>query len=539
MSRIDRRQVLTRGLAIGALGVGAASLGACSNEGRGGATGQSDQDVTLPTYMRYDGVEPSFRGENGVDDAAVAFPKNPVQATDGQPGDGNTITALAMTNTPAPPGVENNAFWQELHQRIGCELKIQLVPSADFSQRFQTAVAGDKLPDLFTMFSGGVPSMPGVLDSQAVDLTPHLAGDAIAKYPMLANIPTASWKLSVYGGKIFGIPIPRGAQSSMTLYGRRDLLESEGITGRPDSLPDFEKLCQQLTAGRANTWALGRLPMLWIRQAFGIANNWSLQDGKLISALEHEHQKDALEAARRLVAKGVVHPDFPTSSGSIRKTWMVNGNILLVDDTFSGWPGFYLYPVSDEFRLLTWAPPSEDGGDAPIWLERPTYSITAINKLAADRVEAMLSFINYLAAPFGTEEYLFKMFGVEGTHYELDGTDPVLTTKGKSETQLSLQYLGQGPWTVYMPGHPEVTEDAFKAQSKLVPSALPDPTMGLYSETNTRLSDQIGLGDIENDILQGRQPVNKWDDAVATWKSKGGDKIRDEYQAALDEQATN
>jgi putative aldouronate transport system substrate-binding protein len=87
---------------------------------------------------------------------------------------------------------------------------------------------------------------------------------------------------------------------------------------------------------------------------------------------------------------------------------------------------------------------------------------------------------------------------------------------------------------IYQPGRPQVTKDAFEAQSKLVPDALQDPTLGLYSETDIRSGAQIGLGDLVNDVLQGRQPVRKWDSAVAEWKRKGGDKIRDEYQEALD-----
>lgn len=536
MLDLNRRQLLKGGLAAGLLSAGGASLTACSTATSGGAGGgELNSSVILPDHIRYEGVQPDFRGEDGVDDAVLAYPAEPVKAITDPPGDGQPVTAMAMTNTPIPPQVGSNQFWQELNRRLGFDLEMQLVPSGDFSEKFQTAVAGDLLPDLFAMFTGGIRSLPRLLDAKAVDLTPHLSGDAIAKYPMLANIPTATWKLSVYGGKIFGVPVPRGAQSSLTLYGRRDLLESEGVAAPPTSLSDFAALCRQLTSQGTDRWALGRVPMPWIRQSFGIANGWSLQDGRLVSALEDERQTEALETGRRLLSDGVVRPESFASSGGIRKTWMVSGSIWLVDDTFSGWPGFYLYPgLSDAFRLLTWAPPSIDGGEAPIWLASPTYSITAISQKSADRVEALLSLLNYFAAPFGTEEYLFKMFGTEGVHHKLEGTDPVLTGKGKTETQLSLKYLSQGPWTIYMAGRPEVTKDAFEAQSKLVPTAIADPTLGLYSETDTKDGPRIGLGGLEGDILRGRKPVSDWAPAVAEWKKKGGDKIRDEFQAELD-----
>ncbi|HVX45346.1 MAG TPA: extracellular solute-binding protein [Mycobacteriales bacterium] len=536
MPDITRRRFIRTGLTAAAItATGPVALSACSNKGRGGITARSGARVTLPQYVRYQGVTPDFRGKDGVDDATTAYPGNPPRATNGKPGDGSDVTALAMTNTPVPPGVNNNAFWQELNRRLGFDLKIQLVPSGDFPQRFQTAVAGDKLPDMFAMFLNAIPSMPSMLEQKATDLTKQLSGEAVRKYPLLANIPTASWKLSTYGGRIYGVPIPRGAQSSWVLYSRRDMLEQQGIAAEPESLKDFESLCRQLTAGRSNIWALGRLPMSWIRQAYGIGNGWSLKGGKLVSALEDERQKDALETGRRLITSGVVHPDSFDATSTARKTWMAGDTIWLIDDTFSGWQGFYLYPVSKSFRLQTWAPPAIDGGRAPIWLGSPTYSITVINARAADRVDALLSVLNYLAAPFGTEEYLFNHFGVKDVDYVLRGTNPVLTTKGKSETQLGLQYLGQGPWVTYIQGHPEVTKDAFEAQSRLVPAAVPDPTLGLYSETDVRRGAQISIADVENDILQGREPVSKWDSAVAEWKSKGGDRIRSEYQKALDD----
>jgi putative aldouronate transport system substrate-binding protein len=536
MPEINRRQLIKTGLTVSAAAVaGTTALSACSNKGRGGVTAQSSTKVKLPKFVRYNGVKPDYVGTNGVQDAAIAYPANPVKAATSKPGDGKPVSALVMTNSPAPPALKNNKYWQTLNKRMGFDFQIELVPFGDWSQRFQTAVAGDKLPDVFALLTGSIASLPNLLEQKAVDLTPHLSGDAVTKYPFLANIPTESWNLTTYGGKIFGVPIPRGAQSSGILYGRQDLLSQQGINERPNTLADFQALCQQLTAKQANHWALGRAPLGWVRQAHGIANSWSLQNGKLVSALEDERQKDALEATRQLVAKKVVHPDAFTAQNSDWKTWMANGTIWLVDDTFSAMPGFYLYPSIKSFRLLYWGPPSVNGGDASIWLGNPNYSMTAINANSADRIEALLSVLNYLAAPFGTEEYRFKHYGVEGVDYKLKGTDPVMTQQGTSETQLSLSYLAEGPWVTYQPGHAQATKDAFEAQSRLVPKGIANPVLGLYSDTDIRKGAQIGLGDLENDILQGRQPVSKWDAGVAEWKRKGGDKIRDEYQKALDE----
>ncbi|MDX3100922.1 extracellular solute-binding protein [Nonomuraea angiospora] len=496
----------------------------------GGADG-----IKLPKYIAYQGFTPDLIGKNGVDSATFKYPANPVAATSGRPGDGRKIAALTVTNSPAPPARGRNAYWQELERRLGFTFDIEIVPSTDYGQRFQTAVAGGKLPDLFSIYPGQVPSLPALLQKTAVDLTSHLSGDAIAKYPLLANIPTVSWKQTVYNGKIYGIPIPRGAQLTLTLYSRSDLLDKLGISKAPASLQEFHDLCVELTHSKTNTWALGRLPLSYLRQMFKIPNGWSVTNGRLVSAFEAEQQKDALEAGRKLMAAGVVHPDGFAAPSSSRKTWVANGSTLMVDDSFSAWHAFYNFPHPDSFRLATWAPPlAEGGGEAPVWLGGPTVNITAININAADRVEALLDVLNYLAAPFGTSEYLFRNYGVKGVHHTLDGTDPVLTDKGRTETPLGLEYIANAPWMTYQPGSPDVTKDQFDAQNALVPRAVADPTIGLYSETNVRKGSQIGMGDLELDILQGRKPVSAWDEGLAKWKKAGGDTIRDEFQKAME-----
>ena len=49
--------------------------------------------------------------------------------------------------------------------------------------------------------------------AKAVDLSDHLAGDAILDYPNLANIPTDCWDVGRFNGRIYGLPSPRGAVS--------------------------------------------------------------------------------------------------------------------------------------------------------------------------------------------------------------------------------------------------------------------------------------------------------------------------------------
>jgi putative aldouronate transport system substrate-binding protein len=529
---VTRRNLLKGGMGLGAFAL--LGLAGCSNEGRGGGALGADTSVTLPTYIPYDGVAMDIKGADGVPDTMLRYPAEPKKVTKGQPGDGKDVGVFGLTNTPVPPSVDNNAYWQELHERLGFALTIALTPAGDFTDRFQTTVAGDQLPDIFEMFPGEVPGLPGLLSERATDLTELLSGDAVRDYPFLANIPTESWQSCVYGGKIFAVPVPRGPAQSMVMYARQDYFEAEGIDPQVTSFEEFHALCKDLSGG--NTWALGRVPLGFLRQMYEIPNGWSEQGGKLTSANQHERQQEALEAGRRLVADGLVHPDGVPATQPQRKTWLVNGTVRLLDDTFSAWPDFSNYPIDDQFRLSVVQPPlAAGGGIAGIHLGAPIQNITAISSRSADRVEALLDVINYLAAPFGSEEHLFRTYGIEGVHHELDGTDPVLTEKGSTEIQLGLKYVVEGPWVNFQAGDPDVAQAEHDAQAAVVPIAVRNPVQGLFSDTASRRGSQLNekLVSAESDILAGRRPVNAWTDAAEAWAKGGGDKIRTEYEAAL------
>ncbi|MEN5075344.1 extracellular solute-binding protein [Isoptericola cucumis] len=531
---ISRRSLLRGGMGLSAF----ALLGAagCSNEGRGGVAAAGNAAVRLPNHIPFPGVTFDIKGAHGVPDTMLRYPADPQAGYDGTPGDGKDVALMAMTNTPVPPPVDRNAYWQELNKRLGLSMSVSLTPTGDYTDRFQTAVAGDRLPDIFEFFNTEVPGLPNLLAEKAVDLTDHLAGDAVSTYPFLANIPTESWESCVYGGRIYCVPVPRGPVQSMVLYARADVLDADGIDPQATTADEFYALCKDLTGG--STWALGRNPVGYVRQMFGVPNGWAEQGGRLTSANEHERQEEALELARRLVGDGLVHPDDLSASQPQRKTWLVNGTVHLLDDTFSAWPDFSNYPLSDEFELAVVQPPQADGGGmAGIHLGAPIQNVTSISAASADRVEALLQVIDYLAAPFGTQEHLFKTYGVEGVHHQLEGTDPVLTEQGRVEIQLGMKYVVEGPWVNYMAGQPQVAQAQHDAQTAVVPNGVRNPCQGLFSETDSRRGGQIGerLAAVESDIIAGRKPVSAWGPAVAEWKKGGGDTIRDEYQEALAE----
>jgi putative aldouronate transport system substrate-binding protein len=268
---------------------------------------------------------------------------------------------------------------------------------------------------------------------------------------------------------------------------------------------------------------------------FAIPNGWSEKGDKLVSNLEDPAQEDALALLQKLWKSGYIHPDAFSGQNQDLKTRFGNGTSPLVFDTFSGWPT-YLQTMDKEAEIAIIAPPAYDGsGVGRTWLGAPTISVTAISKAAEARVETLLGYLNYLATPFGTSEYLFRKYGLEGVDHKVDDGNPVLTDKGFSEVQLGLQYQADGPWTIFLPEREGSAETCFNAMKEICPQALTNPVAGMYSETDNRKGGQINgdIDDVTNDIIQGRKPVSAWAPAVKKWKAAGGDKIAQELYAAL------
>ncbi|WP_420111245.1 extracellular solute-binding protein [Pseudactinotalea sp.] len=534
--KLSRRSLLG-GFGVAGL-VGASSLAACSQGGSGGPEPTNPSTgIALPSYIRFEGGEPDIAGtEAGIPDVYFSYPANPQAVSSEVPSDGSPITVSVPSVSPVPPTMDRNAFWQGLNERLGTDLTVSITPAADWSDRFATAVAGDNLGDLFNV-DGSFARLPQFLETQCQDLTEYLAGDAIADYPFLANIPTDSWRGCVFNGGIYGIPVPRGVLSTLVAYTRNDLFAARGVDPGWTSMDELLQTSQEMTDERSNTWALAAVPLQILQQMVGLPNTWQLEGGAFTHIVELEEYKEALEFGRRLLEAGVVHPDSVGSADSDRKTWFDQGSAAVLQGTYSAMGQLYRESAAGPgFDVGIVTTPGPDGDPAQVWLGNPNNSISAMRRAEPERVRMLLSVLNWLAAPFGTEEHLFRKFGEQGVHHERGGSDPVLNDRGISETALGLQYLVEGPLPLHYPDLPEVAQRVHDHMTAAVPDGMLDPTLGLYSAKQSELGSQLNtiITDASNSVLLGREPISSWDDVLQNWRTRGGDEVAAEYEAALE-----
>ncbi|GAB3537484.1 extracellular solute-binding protein [Arthrobacter tecti] len=478
-------------------------------------------------------------GTDLVPDFFTNYPGNPVREITEAPGDGQPITGSVPSFAPIPPGVDSNEYWQALNERLGSPLEHAIVPAADYPARFATSVAGGTLGDFFSV-DETLANLPAFMESECADLTEYLAGDAISEYPFLANIPTDAWRGTIFNGRINAIPIVRGSVLTQVLFTRNDLFEARGVDPNPASIEEFVQACRAMTDARNNTWALSAVPMIVLQQMLGVPNEWVVDGGAFTSSIELEEYKEALEIGRQLIADELVHPDSVGAAAVDLKDWFAaEGSAAMMQDTYTAIPGFYSRNTSvDNFEVGFPVLNGPDGQPAGVWRGYPMIAMSALKKNEPERIRTLLKVANYFAAPIGTEENLFISYGNEGTHYTLEGTDPILTDQGRTERVLLLNYLASPPLPLYQPSLTDVTAAQHQHMLTIMPNSTLTPTWGLYSPTEKSEGGRLErlLQDAANSILLGRQPLSSWDDAVANWRSDGGDQIKTEFQQASEAQ---
>jgi putative aldouronate transport system substrate-binding protein len=288
-----------------------------------------------------------------------------------------------------------------------------------------------------------------------------------------------------------------------------------------------------LTDAKKSQWALGNGAATivgLVLQMTGAPNEWREQGGKFTYVHETDEAKQALDAVTQLVRKGVFHPDSFAGNADVR-TWFGSGRVAFLRDGYAAWDLLANTYQIDIGGLVV--PKHAGGGDAQYNAGQTTFALTALKKTASrERIEELLRICNWLAAPVGTEEHLFRTYGTDGEHFSASGGTPTATAKGKQELKLPLKYIVDSP-PVLGPASADRVRRQHEYQQRVVPHLRKDASVGLYSDTKSSKAGTLRklVQNAQTEIVQGRKPLSHWDEVVKQWRSQGGDAMRREFEA--------
>lgn len=535
-----------------------AVLAACSpNAPRAVAPTQSDPlaprpsstpgALQLPSYQPVSGGPPPdiAASPEGADAAYFGFPKTLSKSVPAPPAQGGQFTSLVLLTQTPPAPMEQNAAWQEINKQLGATANLLLVTGADYPTRLSTIVASGDLPDTLFNIQQYLPNAAEFMRRECADITPYLGGDAIKDYPNLDTFPTLAWKSTIFNERIYAVPIPRSIMGT-TMITRQDLLEAAGAT-HPKTAAEFKQLLQAFTHPQSNQYGISTIG----NTAFGLStgnfllgvfrapNNWRQNaDGSLTKDFETDEFRMAAEFVHDLVSSGVYHPNSSTFSAIQAGDEVRAGRSLMYPNTWGSYTQNWdqLAALNPNGRMRPLMPFAHDGGQVVSLLGNGQFGLTYLKNAPPDRVKMLLGVLNYLGAPFGSQENALIQFGVENTDYTLDAQgSPVLTEQGKKDVI--------APWK-YMTAQTPVLFDAVRsqefgsvnraAQDATIKGGIFDPTIGLYSETDANKSAMLSqaMYDGLTDMMIGRRPMSDLPQLINDWRANGGDQIREEYQQA-------
>ncbi|UKA64001.1 sugar ABC transporter substrate-binding protein [Arthrobacter sp. FW306-04-A] len=537
-SGVSRRGFLgLAGLSVATVGLAACGGGA-GGAGNGGAAASAS--VKLPTYKEFTGLTPDLPGNaKGLQSAYFKLP-TPVQSVTSAPLKGK-VTGLTETFDTMSPGMKDNAFWQRLNAKLGGDLDLQIAEDIGdgYPAKFATVLASNDLPDMMWVPPNqGIPNVGPMLEAKFQDLTKYLSGDAVLEYPNLAALKPDSWKTAVVNGKIWGAPIPSTPFGQVYLGNHATWDKVGGFNA--SNAEEFLAKAKEITRPGEQRYALEPAyinALHMVTEWFGAPNGWAVGKDR---TLKHLYETDAyaagVEFTAKMFAAGVFYPD--TKATDIRNR-VVNGTVGA--QVIVGPHGMRQYrALSETAKFDILVPFSADGKAKPTYdMGYGTVGFTPFKKADEGRIRELLSLINYLSAPFGTVEYMQKNYGELGKDYTLDQKgSPQMTESGNTNIPglaSALNIMSSPENVIFNPGFDEDTKYIIQQEQKLLDLAWRNPTNSTYSDTNSKVGAKIQapFRDKVVDIITGRAKMDELKDALKRWKSDGGDKIRDEYQAAL------
>jgi putative aldouronate transport system substrate-binding protein len=419
----------------------------------------------------------------------------------------------------------------------------------DNQAKFSTMMAGNDIPDFVHMFQGwslAVRSLPQFIETTCADLTPYLSGDAITAFPNLAAIPPLAWKQAIYHGKILALPLPAPASFNRVYYSTTiyDALIGKDVV--PKNADDFKRILQQLTSskdGRYGYVVNSTWDMFAFSRIFGAPNYWGLDTGKLVYTYETEQYRATVGYLRDLWAAGVIYPDsFSYSRGSPQiQAAMTSGNAVMGSQSTAMYAQIQHQgaPHNQSFRAFKLF--SADGSKRVFFFGTGSAGLTAVKKGSTERVQELLGVMNWLSAPFGSQEERLIRYGLEGTDYTLDDKrNPMPTDRGPADSAyVPWRFLASRPYVLYDASVPNYAQTSQADEKDSVPFGISNAADGLYSPTaassGVTLAQRVDDG--VSEIIRGLRPVSDLDQLVKDWQSNGGDQMRSEYQQVLDSAA--
>jgi len=502
-------------------------LAGCASGGGGqGASG----DTPAPTKA------PASTGSSSGSDSSggdAAKPEEPITL--------KVLTSLYGN----PPKEENNQAKLDFEKRGNVKLDIEFVPADAYADKLSVALASKTGYDLI-LFEGKSDKYVSLAKQGAFhDLEPFLEGKENLLYT-----PQPVWENTKVGGKLYGIPRPRG------LYGggeasfimRKDWLDKLGLEV-PKTIDDLTNVLRAFRdndpAGDGKTIpmnAFARDEHVFgatsaVFYAFGVPNYYTIDNGEPKYLAQTPQYKQYLDWLRMAYAEGLIDKDAP-----ILKQQQAR------EKFYSGIGGAYVFHVgalndgnydlmrkSAEGAELVVVPPLEGPGGRNTSLESGYFGLWVIpSSVPKEKAEKIVEFLDFSASE---ENFIFSKAGVIGIHSEKFENGVAVQTDAQKEltvAEIPSAFVLQNrydPYNYAQSTDPEISKYQ-KEQLDILATVngIANPFSGLNSPTMAQNPDHLkGVHSMSLKYVMGEAEWDEVQKEIDAWANGIGGTILSEF----------
>jgi putative aldouronate transport system substrate-binding protein len=503
-------------------------LAGCSsgNDNEGGASSSAPSGDSAPA---------SSPAAASASSAAPSSPDKPAEIT----------VMLPLNTAETPPDTIKN----EVEKLTNTKLTYQFFPADTYEEKLNAALATGSLADATYLKNQAtfIQMKSAIRDGQFWEIGPYLD-----QFPNLSKLKKQVLDNTKVDGKLYSLYIGRPLARQGLIY-RKDWADKLGLKA-PETVDDVVAMAKAFTEqdpdgdGKKNTIGLAdRNDLIYgafktLASWMGTPNGWGEKDGQLQPDFTFPQYMAAMDVMKQLRGAKEMNQDFAATS----KT----DQIKLFT---SGQAGLYIGSMPDISSLdkdLIKNVPTEVL-DAQALIKGPdgiqaTWSIPGYNNVVlfpktAIKDEAELKQVLAFFDKMMTPEVANMMYwGIEGKHYTVvDGKAQASEDKELTEREVKGfkdSVIGEpetnGMYEGYFTLPARVHAEQLIIENEKI--AVNDPTAPLDSATYTEKGQELQkiITDASYQYMYGKLDKAGFDKAIEDWKSRGGDKIIAEFNAA-------
>ncbi|PZE19441.1 ABC transporter substrate-binding protein [Paenibacillus xerothermodurans] len=444
--------------------------------------------------------------------------------TEGDAASPLEISIMSMYYTPEPPGPDN-VIVKEIEKRTNTKLKITWVSPNSYADKVNVTLASGDIPDLMLVDDPFTAQVRTMVSQGAVwDLTPY-----IKDYPNLMKFPEDTWNNTKQAdGKNYGIPRVRPLEGGGFIYLRKDWLDQLQLQV-PQTTDELYTVLKAFVEqdpngnGQKDTTGLAvfvdQQTMQWMSELQNsftkTKGDWKIIDGKLVNVHLLPEMKEALAWFNRAYNEKLIPEDFAVLKNSQAKDLMKANRAGGAQDTVeAAWePTEELrktIPQADMLPLVSLnGYVNRDSGFFGMFVIPKT--------VPEDKMKRLLQFMDYGTSDEGSD---LANYGLKDVHYTEQNGVKISTEQAKKDI-VAQQAFGQifskydkylRAWRVGMP------IDVFERNKKIIDEratrSVPDPSVGLNSDTNTQVGTELRkkIQDMKTKVIMGKAPISAWDE---------------------------